>query len=131
MTILNIFCMLIDALVELKISGAFMACAYLFACFVISSCSWSGSSTKTSYLVPTRNGIAVLLNPRACLYQSLIEFNVDFRERSNMNKTATASVATSGSMLVNSASPPKSQMEKVISVFLMLIVRSMKFTPSV
>ena len=43
-----------------------------------------------------------LLNPRACLYHSFTEFSVDLRERSNMNRMATASLHTRGSMFTNS-----------------------------
>jgi hypothetical protein len=54
---------------------------------------------------------------------------VDFLERSNMRKMVTASLQTRGSMLMNSRCPPRSQMLKVISVFLKVIVFSMKLTP--
>lgn len=46
-------------LVLLKIKLAFIARANLRACFEISSCSSRVKFTKWSYLVPTRNGIAV------------------------------------------------------------------------
>jgi hypothetical protein len=55
---------------------------------------------------------------------------VDLRERSNMRKMVTASLQTRGSMLMNSRCPPRSQMLKVISVFLRVIVFSMKLTPA-
>jgi len=99
-------------------------------CRVISSCSSCAKVLNASYFVPTKNGIAVcpnkvssqllplstfrrlarqtlvdrhtLLNPLACLYHSLIELRVDFRDKSNMNRIATASLHTSGSMLTNS-----------------------------
>ena len=71
-----------------------------------------------------------LLNPRACRYHSLTEFNVDFRDRSNMKRIATASLHTSGSMFTNSRCPPRSQIEKVIVVRRTVIVFSMKFTPA-
>src|SRR5215472_2345103 len=80
--------------------------------FDISSCSSRGKLTNVSYFVPTRNGMAVLLKPRPCRYHSLIELRVLLRVRSNMNKMATASLQTRGSMLTNSRCPPKSQMEK-------------------
>jgi len=51
------------------------------------------------------------------------------RVRSNMKRMATASLQTSGSMLTNSRWPPRSQIEKVISVLRMEIVFSMKLTP--
>lgn len=93
-----------------------------------------GKLAKWSYLVPSKNGIAVcawsrspphqqtlrtersdptrrrlgldgrsrtLLNPRAWRYHSLIELRVLFRVRSNMNKMATASLQTSGSIVTN------------------------------
>ena len=43
-----------------------------------------------------------LLKPLACRYHSFTELSVDFRERSNINSIATASLHTSGSMLTNS-----------------------------
>jgi len=55
---------------------------------------------------------------------------VDFLERSNMKKMATASLHTSGSILKNSRCPPKSHILKVISVFLKRMVFSRKFTPA-
>ena len=48
--------------------------------------------------MPTRNGIADLLKPRAWRYHSLTELSVDLRVRSKMNRSATASLQTSGSM---------------------------------
>lgn len=122
------------------------------------------------------------MNPLACLYHSFTEFKVVFRVKSNMNKIATASLLTSGSMDTNSRWPPRSQIcvclshlalswvmrvravrpcgrvvwsmvqcvrhndahpcpwhrhrqrvltENVISVFLIVIAFSMKFTPRV
>jgi hypothetical protein len=56
--------MLCDA--ELKMSGAFMALAYLRACLVTSACSWIGNVENSSYLRPTSKGAALLLKPRAC-----------------------------------------------------------------
>lgn len=73
--------------------------------------------------------MAVLLKPLPCRYHSLIEFKVLFLVRSNMNNMATASLHTRGSMLTNSRWPPRSHMEKVISVFRIEIVFSMKLTP--
>ena len=70
-----------------------------------------------------------LLNPRAWRYHSLTELSVDFRERSNMNRIATASLQTSGSMFTNSRCPPRSQMENVMVVRRTEIVFSMKLTP--
>ncbi len=84
---------------------------------------------KWSYLVPTKNGIAVLLKPRPWRYHSLIELSVLFRVKSNMNRMATASLHTNGSMFTNSRWPPKSQMENVISVLRIEMVFSMKLTP--
>lgn len=46
-----------------------------------------------------------------------------------MNNIATASLQTKGSILTNSRCPPRSQMEKVISVFRIEMVFSMKLTP--
>lgn len=46
-----------------------------------------------------------------------------------MNKMATASLQTRGSMLTNSRCPPRSQIEKVISVFRIEMVFSIKLTP--
>ena len=76
------------------------------------------------------NGIAVLLKPRPWRYHSLMLFSVLLRVRSNMKRMATASLQTSGSMLTNSRCPPRSQIEKVISVFRMEMVFSMKLTPA-
>src|SRR6266700_3432507 len=70
-----------------------------------------------------------LLNPRACRYHSFTELSVDLRDRSNMNKMATASLQTSGSMFTNSRCPPRSQMENVIVVRRTEIVFSIKLTP--
>lgn len=70
-----------------------------------------------------------LLNPRACRYHSFTELRVDLRDRSNMNKMATASLQTSGSMFTNSRCPPRSQMENVIVVRRTEIVFSIKLTP--
>lgn len=70
-----------------------------------------------------------LLNPRAWRYHSFTEFSVDFRERSNMNRIATASLQTSGSILTNSRWPPKSHIENVMVVRRTEIVFSMKLTP--
>ncbi len=47
-----------------------------------------------------------------------------------MNKMATASLQTSGSMFTNSRCPPRSQMENVIVVRRTEIVFSIKLTPS-
>jgi len=121
-------------------------------CFVISSCSSRGKVANWSNFVPIRNGMAVwtrrvsqkiiftflhvrstrmltLLKPRACRYHSFTEFKVDFRERSNINRIATASLHTRGSMLTNSRWPPKSQMENVMVVRRTEIVFSIKLTP--
>lgn len=49
------------------------------------------------------------MNPLACLYHSFTEFKVLFLVKSNMNKMATASLLTSGSMDTNSRWPPRSQ----------------------
>ncbi len=95
----------------------------------ISSWSSLGKLIKWSYFVPTRNGIAVLLKPRPCRYHSLIELRVLFLVRSNMNRMATASLQTNGSILTNSLCPPRSQIENVISVFRIDMVFSMKLTP--
>lgn len=100
-------------------------------CVDISSCSSRGKLTKWSYFVPTKKGIAVLLKPRPWRYHSLMELSVLFRVRSNMKSMATASLQTRGSMLTNSRWPPRSQIEKVISVFRIEIVFSMKLTPEV
>lgn len=77
-----------------------------------------------------RNHEQTLLNPRAWRYHSFTEFSVDFRERSNMNRMATASLQTSGSMLTNSRWPPKSHIENVMVVRRTDIVFSMKLTPA-
>jgi hypothetical protein len=74
----------------------------------------------------TTVNMLTLLKPLACRYHSLILLSVDFRERSNMNKIATASLQTSGNILTNSRWPPRSHIENVISVFRMEIVFSMK-----
>jgi hypothetical protein len=71
-----------------------------------------------------------LLKPLACLYHSLTEFNVLFRDKSNMNKIATASLHTSGNMFTNSRWPPKSHIENVMVVRRTEIVFSMKLTPA-
>ena len=87
------------------------------------------------------------LNPLACRYHSLIEFSVCRRVRSNINKIATASLQTRGSILTNSLwpkidklmtksltgviLPPRSQILNVISVLRMHIVFSIKLTPSI
>jgi hypothetical protein len=52
--------------------------------------------------------------------------SVDFRERSNMNSIATASLHTRGNMLTNSRCPPRSQIENTICVFRMETHFSMK-----
>lgn len=70
-----------------------------------------------------------LLNPRAWRYHSFTELRVDFRERSNMKRMATASLQTRGSMFTNSLWPPKSHIENVIVVRRTEIVFSMKLTP--
>ena len=107
---------LIECDVEQKIRGAFMAFANRLACVVISSCSCFGNDANVSYFVPTKNGMAVyiinipsftLLNPLACRYHSLMEFKVLFRDKSNMNSIATASLQTKGSILTNSRCPVK------------------------
>jgi hypothetical protein len=59
----------------------------------------------------------------------LMEFSVLFRVKSNMKSMATASLQTSGNMFTNSRWPPRSQIENVISVFLIEIVFSIKLTP--
>lgn len=92
----------------LHTSGACIAFENLFACLVISSCSALGKDANWSYFVPINTGIAVLLNPRACRYHSLTLLRVDFRVRSNMNRMATASLETRGSIDTNSLWPPKS-----------------------
>jgi hypothetical protein len=56
-------------------------------------------------------------------------FSVDLRVRSNMKRIATASLQTRGSMLTNSRCPPRSHIEKVISVLRIEMVFSMKLTP--
>lgn len=71
-----------------------------------------------------------LLKPRACRYHSLTELSVDFRERSNMKRMATASLQTRGSMLTNSRWPPRSHIENVMVVLRTDIVFSMKLTPA-
>ena len=70
-----------------------------------------------------------MLNPLACLYHSFIELSVDFLERSNMKRMATASLQTSGSMFTNSRWPPRSHIENVIVVRRTEMVFSMKLTP--
>lgn len=97
----------------------------------ISSCSSRGKLTKWSYFVPTKKGMAVLLKPRPWRYHSFMELSVLFRVRSNMKSMATASLQTRGSMLTNSRWPPRSQIEKVISVLRIDMVFSMKLTPLV
>lgn len=98
-------------------------------CKEISSWSSRGKFTKWSYFVPMRKGMAVLLKPRPWRYHSLIELRVLLRVRSNMNRMATASLHTRGSILTNSRCPPRSQIEKVISVLRIEMVFSMKLTP--
>jgi hypothetical protein len=46
-----------------------------------------------------------LLKPLACRYHSLTLFNVDLRDRSNINKIATASLHTKGNIFTNSRCP--------------------------
>jgi hypothetical protein len=70
-----------------------------------------------------------LLNPRACRYHSFTEFSVDFRERSNMNRIATASLHTKGNIFTNSRCPPRSHIENVMVVRRTEMVFSMKLTP--
>ena len=70
-----------------------------------------------------------LLNPLAWRYHSFTEFRVDFRERSNMKRIATASLHTRGSIFTNSRWPPRSQIENVIVVRRTEIVFSIKLTP--
>jgi hypothetical protein len=72
---------------------------------------------------------STLLNPRAWRYHSFTEFSVDFRDRSNMNKMATASLQTRGNIFTNSRCPPKSHIENVMVVRRTEIVFSMKLTP--
>lgn len=72
-----------------------------------------------------------LLKPLAWRYHSLMLFSVLFLVKSNMNNIATASLQTSGNIFTNSRWPPRSQIEKVISVLRIEIVFSMKFTPAV
>jgi len=128
---LKIFCTEMPSRVDEKMSGDCIALANLRANLVIWLCSSKGRFTNWSYLVPMRNGIAVLLNPRACRYHSLMLLSVDLRERSNMKSNATASLHTSGSIDTNSRCPPRSQMLNVISLPLSVMVFSMKLTPSV
>ena len=64
----------------------------------IVSPSLSTETTRT----PREWAALTLLNPLACLYHSLILFNVDLRVRSNMNRMATASFETRGSIETNS-----------------------------
>ncbi|EEQ36836.1 hypothetical protein CLUG_00959 [Clavispora lusitaniae ATCC 42720] len=129
--ILKIFCTLMEWLVEQKITGARIALPNRLACWVISSWSCGCRSINSSYFVPTKKGMAVLLKPRTCSYHSFIELRVDFRVRSNINKMATASLETKGSMLINSFWPPKSHIRKVIFVLRIWIFLSMKLTPKV
>lgn len=82
-------------------------------------------------LVPRDLGNLTLLNPLAWRYHSLMLFSVLFLVKSNMNNIATASLHTRGNMFTNSRWPPRSQIEKVISVLRMEMVFSMKFTPAV
>lgn len=58
-TILKIFWTLIAWEVEQKMRGAFIAFANLLACRAVSSCSSGENVENVSYLVPTKNGIAV------------------------------------------------------------------------
>jgi hypothetical protein len=70
-----------------------------------------------------------------------MELRVDFLDKSNINRIATASLQTRGSIFTNSRCPssgyyvfliklpPRSQILKVISVPLIAIVFSIKFTP--
>jgi hypothetical protein len=74
--------------------------------------------------------LLTLLKPLACLYHSLTEFNVLFLDKSNMNRIATASLHTNGSMFTNSRWPPKSHIEKVMVVRRTEIVFSIKLTPT-
>ena len=73
--------------------------------------------------------LLTLLNPLACRYHSFTEFSVDFLDRSNMKRIATASLHTKGSMFTNSLCPPKSHIENVIVVRRTEMVFSMKLTP--
>jgi hypothetical protein len=100
--LVHTLCTLIEWEAEEKMSGAFMALANRLACLVSSACSYGGYDANTSYLVPTRIGTAVLLNPLACRYHSLTLLRVAMRDRSNMKRIAAASLQTSGNMLTNS-----------------------------
>ena len=75
-------------------------------------------------------GGRTLLNPRACRYHSFTELSVDFRDRSNMNKMATASLQTRGNIFTNSRWPPRSHIEKVMVVLRTEMVFSIKLTPA-
>ncbi|KAG5220292.1 hypothetical protein IMY05_C4628000900 [Salix suchowensis] len=122
-----------EAEVEQKMRDACMARAKRLACFVISSCSSRGKVAK--YRISCLSEMELrsvrkdqygfkrrpfrdhtLLKPRACRYHSLTEFSVDFRERSNMKRMATASLHTNGNMLTNSRCPPRSHIENVMVV---------------
>lgn len=102
-----------------------MALEKRLACLVTSSCSSRGRLANRSYFVPMSTGMAVchvcqsrrrrkphptptLLKPLAWRYHSLTLLSVAFRVRSNMNRMATASFDTSGSMDTNSRWPPRS-----------------------
>ena len=69
------------------------------------------------------------MNPLACRYHSFTEFRVDFLDRSNMNRIATASLHTRGNIFTNSRCPPRSQRENVMDVRRTVMVFSMKLTP--
>lgn len=49
--------------------------------------------------------VCTLLKPRACRYHSLMLLSVDFRDRSNINSSATASLHTNGNIETNSRWP--------------------------
>jgi hypothetical protein len=103
--------------------------------------------TTTSFFLHKQT----LLIERTCRYHSFTLVSVAFRDKSNMKRMATASLHTSGSMLINSRwpgralhqnksrcrndmipfAPPKSHILNVISVLRKAMVFSMKLTPSV
>mmetsp|Transcript_6007 Transcript_6007/g.18054 ORF Transcript_6007/g.18054 Transcript_6007/m.18054 type:complete len:336 (+) Transcript_6007:194-1201(+) len=116
---------------EQKTSGAPIALAYARACRVVSRRSSAGRLQKKSYLVPTSTGVAATLFAVASLYHRLTLESVERRPRSNMNRKASASLHTSGSVCLKSCCEPGSHTLKTTSVSRTGTVFSMKLTPSV